>query len=106
MGIAVLGGAELISLSPPRGKDQVGSDAPAAHLSRGSSRDQSTGGGPAGSERFVLREHVPDGGAELTGDLDPRDLRSALAAETLLRPLVALAVGGGGGGGGGGPGWG
>jgi hypothetical protein len=50
--------------------------------------------GPAGSERLVLGEHVPDGGGELAGKLDPGDLRSALAAEALLRVFVPFAIGG------------
>src|SRR5450759_3698208 len=64
------------------------------NLRRGSSSDQRARGGPAGSEGFVLREHVPDGGAELAGELDPGDLRPALAAEPLLRVFVPLAIGG------------
>jgi hypothetical protein len=67
------------------GEDQVGSDAPAAHLRRGSSSDQSGNGGPAGSEGFVLAEHVPDRGGELAGKLDPGNLAATLAAEALLR---------------------
>ena len=66
---------------------------PAVHLSRGSSSDQRARGGPAGSERLVLRQHVPDRGAELAGKLDPGDLRSALTAEALLGVLVPLAIG-------------
>src|SRR5450759_1967521 len=76
------------------GEDQVGSDAPAAHLSRGSSSDQRARGGPAGSERLVLREHVPDRGGELAGTLDPGDLAAALATAALLCVLVPLAIGG------------
>ena len=54
--------------------------------------DQSTRGGPAGIKGLALGEHVPDGGGELAGDLDPGNLRSALTAEALLGVLVPVAI--------------
>jgi hypothetical protein len=41
---------------------------------------------------LVAGEHVPDRLGELSGELDLRDLRGALAAEPLLGALVALLV--------------
>ena len=43
-------------------------------------------------EGFVLREDVPDGLGQLTGEVDPGDLGAALAPEALLGPLVSLQV--------------
>ena len=43
---------------------------------------------------MVAGEHVPDRLGELSGQVDLRDLRSALAAEALLGALVALGVDG------------
>jgi hypothetical protein len=56
--------------------------------------DQSTRGGPAGIKGLALGEHVPDGGGELAGDLDPGNLAAPLAAEASLGVLVPLAVDG------------
>ena len=50
----------------------------------------------------MLREDVPDGLGEPPGELDPRNLRPALAAEALLGPFVAEPIGGVSGGVGGG----
>ncbi len=60
---------------------------------RGSSSDQ-THSGACRSVGFVLGEDVPDGLGELAGDVDPGHLRTTLATETLLVPLVALPVAG------------
>ena len=68
---------------------------------RGSSSDQ-THSGACRSEGFVLGEDVPDGFGELAGDVDPGDLRTTLATEATLGPLVALPVVGVAGGVGGG----
>src|ERR1035437_2570671 len=65
--------------------------APAAQFHRGSSSDQ-TDRGACRMEGFVLREDVPDGLGQLTGEVDPGDLGTALATEALLGPLVSLQV--------------
>ena len=65
--------------------------APAAQFHRGSSSDQ-TDRGACRMEGFVLREDVPDGLGQLTGEVDPGDLGAALAPEALLGPLVSLQV--------------
>src|SRR2546426_1424319 len=73
-------------------KDKVTWEAaPAAQFHRGSSGDQKNRGACRG-ERFVLREHVPDRFGELARDVDPRNLRPALAAEAVLGPLVPLPI--------------
>jgi hypothetical protein len=41
---------------------------------------------------FVLREDVPDGLGQLASEVDPGDLRAALATQALLRALVSLQV--------------
>lgn len=41
---------------------------------------------------FVLREDLPDGFGQLTGEVDPGHLGATLTAEALLGPLVPLAV--------------
>ena len=49
-------------------------------------------GAPARSEGLVAGEHVPDRLGEPAGEVDLGDLGAALAAETALGALVALAV--------------
>src|SRR5215207_3436884 len=53
-----------------------------------------TKSGASWSELLLARKHVPDRVREPAGDVDLRDLRTALPAEPLLVALVALAVGG------------
>ena len=75
------------------GKDQVGLETPAVHLSKGPSCGQGNRG-TCRSEGLLLDEHVPDGFGELAGDLDAGDLGAALLAETGFGSLVVVAVGG------------
>ena len=50
------------------------------------------GHGACRSEGLVAGEHVPDRLGEPAGDVDLRDFRAALFAETSLVGLVAIAV--------------
>jgi hypothetical protein len=43
-------------------------------------------------EGFVLPQDVPDCLGQLAGEIDPGDLRAALASESRLRPLIALPI--------------
>jgi hypothetical protein len=63
-----------------------------AHLSPGSSCDQSRTRGACRSEVFVAGKHEPDSLGELAGHLDPGHLRPSLAAEPAFGPLEMLAV--------------
>src|SRR4051794_5769942 len=84
-----------MSLSPPRWEDQAGWEAGCGGaIPKGPSGGQTkSGASRSRSEGLVVGEHVPDRGGEPAGDVDLRDLRSALAAEAALGVLVAVAVG-------------
>ena len=51
-----------------------------------------TGRGASRSERLSAREHVPDRGRQLAGELDPGDLAAPLLAEPARGALVAARV--------------
>ena len=97
---ALTGAASLLVVSRAHlsiassGEDQVGSDAPAAHLRRGSSSDQSAAWGLPGANGSFLVSMCQIAVASSRAMLDPGDLGAALAAEALLGPLVALLVAG------------
>jgi hypothetical protein len=43
-------------------------------------------------EGFVLGQDVPDRFGQLASEIDPSDLRAALASEPLLGPLIPLPI--------------
>src|SRR3954447_25061799 len=86
--------AALKSLSPLRlsGTVRNGRLAPAARIQREPASGQ-TKSGACRSEGLVAGEHVPDRFGQLAAEVDLGDLWAALAAESLLGALVAVAVG-------------
>src|SRR4051794_9923307 len=65
-----------------------------AQVQRGPSGGQTkSGASRCGGEGLVSDEHVPDRFGELSGDVDLGDLGAALAPESTLVALIALAVG-------------
>ena len=65
--------------------------APATHVNNGLSSSQAQNGvcRSEGLKRLVTGQHVPDRLTQLAGELDLRDFRAALTAETALGALVA-----------------
>src|SRR4029450_3802346 len=85
-----------MSLSPPRREDQAGWEAGCGGAIPNLPSGGQTKSGASRSGRvegLVVGEHVPDRGAQPTGDAGLSDVGAALAAEPALGVLIAVAVG-------------